>query len=331
MKFIDYYEVLGVPKSATDKEIKTAYRKLARKYHPDVQKTGGKKEAEEKFKEINEAYEVLGDADNRAKYDQLGQNWRMGQEFQPPPGNSGYQTYHMDGMDGFGFSDFFSSIFGQEFSRQQAGYSGGYQAGARSRKGEDVEVEISLTIEELMVGTEKDIQISLPALCTVCEGQRFSNRGVCNSCGGTGTTEEHKKLKVKIPSKSYPGTVLRLKGLGGKGLSDGPSGDLFLHVQAKPHPIWRVINQVDLEGDLIVRPDQAVLGDQVSMQTPADMVQVKIQPGTRSGQKLRLRNRGFNKNGTVGDLYIKVQIDIPRNQTPQEIELYQQIFALRNK
>ena len=332
MKFIDYYEVLGVPKSATDKEIKTAYRKLARQYHPDVQKAGGKKEAEEKFKEINEAYEVLGDTENRAKYDQLGQNWRMGQEFQPPPGNSGYQSYHMDGMDDVGFSDFFSSIFGQEFSRQQAGYSSRYQSRPRSLKGEDVEVEISLTIEELMIGTEKDIQISSPSLCSACKGRHFSNKkGACSTCGGTGVIEEHKNLKVKIPSKSHPGTVLRLKGLGGNGSNDGLNGDLYLHVQAESHSTWRVINQVDLEGDLVIHPEQAVLGDQVSMQILADRIQVTIQPGTHSGQKLRLKGRGFKKNGTIGDLYIKVQIDIPRKQTPKEIELYQQIFALHNK
>jgi curved DNA-binding protein len=332
MKFIDYYEVLGVPKTATDKEIKTAYRKLARQYHPDVQKADGKKASEEKFKEINEAYEVLGDAENRAKYDKLGQNWRMGQEFQPSPENAGYQTFHMDGMDGFGFSDFFSSIFGQEFSRQQASYADGYRTGPRSRKGEDVEVEISLAIEELMAGTEKDIQLSLPALCAACEGRRFSDRGVCSACGGTGTKDEHKKLKVKIPAKSYPGTVLRLKGLGGKGVNDGPNGDLYLHIQAKPHAKWRVVDQVHLEGDLLIHPEQAVLGDQVSMQTPEGMVQVTIQPGIRSAQKLRLKNRGFKgQNGTLGDLYIKVYIDIPRNQSPEEIELYKQISALRKR
>ena len=331
MNFIDYYAVLGVPKTATDKEIKTAYRKLAKQYHPDVQKAEGKKGTEEKFKEISEAYEVLGDAENRAKYDELGQNWRMGQEFQPPPDMSGYQSYHMDRMDGSGFSDFFSSIFGQEFSRQQANYSGGYQS-SRSRNGEDVEVEISLTIEELMAGIEKDIQLSLPTVCSACEGRRFSNRGVCSTCRGTGVTDEHKKLKVKIPGKSYPGTVLRLKGLGGKGINDGSNGDLYLHVEAKTHSTWRVSNQIDLEGDLLIHPEQAVLGDQVSMQTPDGMVQVTIQPGIRSGQKLRLKNRGFKgKNGTLGDLYIKVLIDIPRKQRPEEVELYKQIFALRNK
>jgi curved DNA-binding protein len=257
----------------------------------------------------------------------------MGQEFQPPPDTSGYQTYHMDDMDGFGFSDFFSSMFGQEFSRQhQTGYAGGYQTGQpRSRKGEDVEAEISLTIEDLMVGMEKDIQISSPVVCTACEGRRFSGNGVCSACRGMGVTEEHKTLKVKIPSKSYPGTVLRLKGLGGKGLHGGPAGDLYLHVQAMPHATWRVIDQIDLEGDLVIYPEQAVLGDKVSVPTPDGMVQVKIQPGIHSAQKLRLKDRGFKrKNGTFGNLYIKVHIDIPRDQTPEEIELYKQIFALRN-
>ena len=328
MKFIDYYEVLGVPKTATDKEIKTAYRKLARQYHPDVQKGKEKKEAEEKFKEINEAYEVLGDASNREKYDKLGENWRMGQEFQPPPNASGYQTYH---MDGFGFSDFFSSIFGQEFSNQRDGYGRGYQARQPRYEGDDVEATISLTVEELMAGAEKEIQIHVPVICAACEGQRFTSRGVCSTCKGAGVTEEHKKLKVKIPGKSYPGTVLRLKGMGGKGSNDGANGDLYLHAEMKPQSNWRVINQIDLEGDLTIYPEQAVLGELVSVHTPSGIVEVKIQPGTRSGQKLRLKDRGFKKNATLGDLYIKIQIDIPRNQKTEEMELYKQIYALRHK
>ncbi|EIW20350.1 MULTISPECIES: DnaJ C-terminal domain-containing protein [Pelosinus] len=331
MKFIDYYEVLGVPKTATDKEIKTAYRKLARQYHPDVQKGKEKKEAEEKFKQINEAYEVLGDASKREKYDTLGENWRMGQEFQPPPNASGYQTYHMDGMDGFGFSDFFSSIFGQEFSRQSDGYGRSYQARQPRYEGDDVEATISLTVEELMTGAEKEIQIHVPVICAACEGQRFTSRGVCTACKGAGVIEEHKKLKVKIPGKSYPGTVLRLKGMGGKGSNNGANGDLYLHAEMKPHSNWRVVNQIDLEGDLTIYPEQAVLGDLVSVHTPSGIVEVKIQPGTHSGQKLRLKDRGFKKNATLGDLYIKIQIDIPRNQRKEELELYKQIFALRHK
>lgn len=332
MKYIDYYEVLGIPKTATDKEIKAAYRKLARKYHPDVQKTNEKKAAEEKFKEINEAYEVLGDTENRAKYDQLGQNWRMGQEFQPPPDTSGYQAYYMDGMDDFGFSDFFSSIFGQEFSRQQEGYREGDRSRqTRSYTGQDVEAEVSLTVEELMAGAEKEIQLQLPSVCPACKGRRFSHTAICSTCGGTGVTEEYRKLNVKIPGKSYPGTVLRLKGMGGKGVNNGSSGDLYLRVGIKSQSAWRVINQLDLEGDLTIYPEQAVMGDMVSVKTPSGMVELKIQPGTRSGQKLRLKGRGFKKDTALGDLYIKIRIDIPGHQTVKERELYKQIMALRNK
>ncbi|SFM12644.1 DnaJ C-terminal domain-containing protein [Pelosinus propionicus] len=330
MKFIDYYEVLGVPKTATDKEIKTAYRKLARQYHPDVQKGKEKKEAEEKFKEINEAYEVLGDASNREKYDKLGKNWRMGQEFQPPP-NAGYQTYHMDGMDDFGFSDFFSSIFGQEFSSRRGGYGRDYEAKQPRYEGDDVEATISLTMEELMAGAEKEVQIDVPVICAACGGQRFTSRGICSTCKGAGSTEEHKKLKVKIPGKSYPGTILRLKGMGGKGSNAGSNGDLYLHAAMKSQSNWRVINQIDVEGDLTIYPEQAVLGDLVSVRTPSGIVEVKIQPGTGSGQKLRLKDRGFKKNATLGDLYIKIQIDVPRDQKKEEIELYKQIYALRHK
>lgn len=333
MKFIDYYEVLGVTKSATDKEIKNAYRKLARQHHPDLHQGGDRKEAEEKFKKINEAYEVLGDSENRKKYDMLGQNWRGGQEFQPPPGGTSYQTYHMDGMDDFGFSDFFSSIFGQEFSQQRAGNAGRYQTRQPGKQpGEDAEVEISLTIEELMVGLEKEIQISLPTVCSTCEGRRFAGNGICPACGGMGVMEEAKKLKVKIPNKTYPGTVLRLKGLGGKGLRGGLAGDLYLHVQAKSHPKWQVVDQINIEGELFIYPEQAVLGDTVSVATPDGTLEMKIQPGIRSGQKLRLKGRGFKgKDGALGDLYIKVYIDIPGNQTSEEIELYEKISALRHK
>ena len=305
MKYIDYYEALGVPRTATEKEIKTAYRKLARLHHPDLHQGDAKKAAEEKFKTINEAYEVLSDQDKRSKYDRLGMNWQSGQDFQPGPDMGGFDfrnaNVNAEGMDGF--SDFFASMFGQEiFGRR----------GARTERqrgpmrGEDIEAEINLLVEELYNGGEKDIQLQ----------------------SGDAT----KNVKVKIPPRIYPGAVLRLKGLGGSGQGGGPAGDLLLQLKALSHPIWRIEDQVNIEADLTIYPEQAVVGDKVSVPTPAGMIQLKIPAGIHNGQKMRMKDKGLKrKNGTLGDMFVRVKIDTPMEQSPEEVELYKKIFELRNR
>ncbi|NMC32929.1 MAG: J domain-containing protein [Veillonellaceae bacterium] len=305
MKYIDYYEALGVSRTATEKEIKSAYRKLARQHHPDLHQGDAKKAAEEKFKIINEAYEVLGDPEKRAKYDRLGMNWQSGQDFQPGPDMGGFdfRNVNINGQDLHGFSDFFASLFGQDlFGRR----------GARTERqrgpipGEDVEAEINLLVEELYNGGEKDIQIQT---------------------GGSSKT-----VKVKIPPRIYPGAVLRLKGLGGAGYGGGGTGDLLLRLNALPHPIWRIENQVDVETDLTIYPEQAVVGDKVSVPTPAGLIQLKIPAGIHNGQKLRLKDKGLKrKNGSFGDMFVRVKIDTPLEQSAEEVELYQKIFELRNR
>jgi curved DNA-binding protein len=327
MKYIDYYEVLGVPKTTTEKEIKQAYRNLARKHHPDLHQGDAKAEAEEKFKLINEAYEVLGDADKRAKYDKLGMNWKAGDELNFDPANTGGFTYTYQGpsdfdLSGFGFSDFFSHIFGQDFARS-------HQGGGRTRrydfKGEDIDAEISLSVEELLHGVEKDLYLSAPNVCSACEGERFTRLGACRACGGTGITEDTKTVKVKVPAGLHPGATLRLKGLGGKGFGSGPAGDLYLHIRAAQAPGWQVTGS-DLETDLMIYPDQAIIGDKVQVPTPHGQVQLKIQPGIHAGQKLRLKNKGLPRSdGSFGDLYFKIRIDIPQ----KEQELYRQIREIR--
>ena len=304
MKYIDYYEALGVPRTATEKEIKTAYRKLARQHHPDLHQGDAKKAAEEKFKTINEAYEVLSDAGKRAKYDQLGMNWQAGQDFQPPPDMGGFdfRNVQFGGDNLHGFSDFFASMFGQDL----------FHRGGRAERprgpvhGADVDAEINLLVEELYNGGEKDIQIQ---------------------AGNAAKT-----VKVKIPPKIYPGAVLRLKGLGENGRGGGASGDLLLHLNALPHPIWRIVDQVDIEAELTIYPEQAVVGDKVSVSIPDGMVQLKIPPGIHNGQKMRLKDKGLKrKNGTLGDMFVRVKIDTPLEQTPEEVELYKKIFELRNR
>ena len=305
MKYIDYYEALGVSRTATEKEIKSAYRKLARQHHPDLHQGDAKKAAEEKFKIINEAYEVLGDPEKRAKYDRLGMNWQSGQDFQPGPDMGGFdfRNVNINGQDLHGFSDFFASLFGQDlFGRR----------GARTERqrgpipGEDVEAEINLLVEELYNGGEKEIQIQT---------------------GGSSKT-----VKVKIPPRIYPGAVLRLKGLGGAGYGGGGTGDLLLRLNALPHPIWRIENQVDVETDLTIYPEQAVVGDKVSVPTPAGLIQLKIPAGIHNGQKLRLKDKGLKrKNGSFGDMFVRAKIDTPLEQSAEELELYQKIFELRNR
>jgi curved DNA-binding protein len=332
MQYIDYYEVLGISKGASEKEIKQAYRKLARKHHPDLHQGDAKTKAEEKFKLINEAYEVLGDADKRAKYDKLGMNWKAGDEVNFDPSGMGREytySYQQPGdvdLNGFGFSDFFSQFFGQDFARA---HQSSTQTRRSNHKGEDIDAEISLSVDELIGGVEKELYLSAPNVCAACGGQRFVQRGVCRACGGTGVTEDTKTVKVTVPAGLHPGASLRLKGLGGKGYGDGPAGDLYLHIKATPNPSWQITGS-DLETDLMIYPDQAVLGDKMQVPTPHGQVQLKLQPGVHSGQRLRLKNKGLPKSdGSFGDLYFKIRIDIPQNQLEEEKALYQKIHELR--
>lgn len=330
MKYIDYYEALGVPRSATEKEIKNAYRKLARQYHPDLHQGTEKQKAEEKFKLINEAYEVLGDSEKRKRYDTLGADWQMGQDFQPPPGYS-YQRTEMGDLHEF--SDFFASLFGQDlFGGRTTGFSSDFGGRFGPRKGEDVEAQLSLTIDEFFSGTKKSLQIGSEAPCPVCRGRAFSRQGVCPGCKGRGVVNPGKAVEVLVPPLSYPGLVLRLKGLGGSGVGGGMAGDLYLTLQALPNPSWRVVNQIDVETDVTIFPEQAVLGDQIEIRTPDGNVQVKISPGMHLGQKLRLKGRGLKgKNGARGDLYIRIQIDIPNRQTSEEIDYYRKIQQIKRR
>ncbi len=330
MKYIDYYEVLKVPKTATEKEIKQAYRKLAREHHPDLHQGSAKAAAEEKFKLINEAYEVLSDAGKRAKYDRLGANWKAGDEFGAGPADAGGRTYAYYGpgefdAGGFGFSDFFASIFGEDFARSRQNGRGRPAA----YKGEDIDAEIGLAVDELIHGTEKELRLSVPSPCAACGGQRFSQGGICRACAGTGVTEDTKTVKVKIPARLYPGASLRLKGLGGKGYGNGPDGDLYLRIRVAAGGGWQV-NGSDLEAELTVYPDQAVLGDKLQVPTPHGSVQLKLQPGMHAGQRLRIREKGLPKENGFGDLYFRLRIDIPPDRTEAEKGLYEKLRELRH-
>ena len=301
VKFKDYYEVLGVPRGASGDEIRKTYRKLARQYHPDVNPND--KSAEEKFKEINEAYEVLSDADKRKRYDELGANWKSGAEFTPPPGA---QNGHVD-FTGFGdafggargasdFSDFFESLFGRRGSARSS-------ADFRMPP-QDIEAEISLTLEEAHRGVKRNITLQ--------------------SSG----TDRLKSLEVTIPPGVREGTVIRLAGQGEPGTSGGPPGDLYLHVRIEPHPLFEIVGDADVQIEFPAAPWEAALGAQVNVPTLDGPVEMKIPPGTQGGTRLRLRGQGLNKRrGGRGDQYVKIKIVIPPKLTARERSLFEKLAA----
>jgi DnaJ-class molecular chaperone len=322
VSFQDYYEILGVSRTATDKEIKSAYRKLARKWHPDLHTGKEKEAAEEKIKKINEAYEVLSDKEKREKYDRLGANWRAGDDFQPPPDMEGFHFYTGGDTGPSGFSDFFEAIFGGGFGRSTRTIRRG------PVQGEDVESELELTIEEAYRGGQKSIQLSTREMCQACGGQGYDGRSFCPRCGGMGMLSNTKTLSVKIPAGVADGCRIRLKGQGGEGLNGGARGDLYLKVRLLPHPIYKVRGS-DLETEVTLYPEQAALGDQVPVPTLDGPVLMKVPAGSRAGKRLRLKGKGLPYKGGRGDEYVTIKIDIPERLTAEQERLYQQLAVLR--
>lgn len=320
MEYKDYYATLGVKKEAAQEDIQKAYRKMARKFHPDVNKDP---QAEVKFKEIGEAYEVLKDPDKRKKYDQFGANWnRMGGgQGGPPPG---WEGVHFDfgqggGGGGFnfsdfqsagggaGFSDFFEMLFGgggpggrrrggaAGFGGPGGGFGGGPQAGS------DSEATISLSVEEAVRGGSREIAISDPS------------------------TGQRKTLTIKIPEGVRSGQRIRLAGQGSQGFGGGPAGDLFLKIEIAPDTRYRVEGS-DILTYVPVHPPVAALGGEADVETPTGTLRVKIPAGSSSGRKIRLRGRGLSQSGGgKGDLLAEIRIVIPENLTDRERELYRQL------
>jgi len=286
VKFRDYYEVLGVPRTATAERIKSAYRQLARKHHPDLQPTAERAKAAERFKEINEAYEVLSDPDKRAKYDALGESYKSGMDFTPPSG--GQWRHATNGQsDDFGdFSDFFASIFETPPSGR-----GGRRV---TMPASDFEVDVPVTLEDLLRGGKRRISLD----------------------GG-------RTIDVEIPPGVRDGTVLRLAGQGEPGRSGTPPGDLYVRLHLAPHPRYRPVG-ANLEMDLPLWPWQAALGASVKIDTPDGQVTLRVPPGTPSGRRLRLRGRGLPRgDGNRGDLYAIARIVVPEHLTDAERAAYE--------
>jgi curved DNA-binding protein len=304
--FRDYYEVLGVPRGASDEEIRAAYRKLARTYHPDVNQEPG---AEDRFKEVSEAYEVLRDPEKRERYDQLGANWKAGQDVTDAEGFGGFRGGRQGGFggqagqggfgdvrvefgDGNGFSEFFESMFGGRGAggRRTAGFEG------FATRGGDQEATLEITLEEAARGGKRKVSLG--------DGRDY---------------------EVEIPAGVRDGQRIRLAGEGGRGAGNGPAGDLFLRVRIKPHPRFRVEGS-DLYTDLPVAPWEAALGATVEIRTLEGTARLKVPPGSSSGRRLRLRGEGMPGPGNQkGDLYATVKIVVPKKLTKRERELFEQL------
>jgi curved DNA-binding protein len=327
VKYQDYYETLGVSRDASQEQIHAAYRKLARKYHPDINKSS---DAEDRFKRIGEAYEVLRDPEKRKRYDALGDNWKAGQDFSPPPGwdffdfgtgtrarsrtGTGGNGYGFRIFDGFGdspfsgFSDFFETLFGGGMG----GFGGGASAGrgqsrAQTMRGQDQEAELTIPLEEAYRGTKRSVTLESV------------------DAGSGRPTGESKTLEVKIPPGTTDGQRLRLRGQGGPAAGGGTAGDLYLRVRVATHSIFR-LNGTDLELDAPVTPWEAALGARIEVPIIGGKASVKLQPGTKSGQRLRLKGKGFpKKSGGHGDLYVRIRIEVPKNLSAKERQLFEEL------
>ena len=295
MEFKDYYQTLGVAREATADEIKKAFRRLARKYHPDVSKEA---DAEARMKEVNEAYTVLSDAEKRAAYDQLGRDYQAGQEFRPPPNwDAGFEFSGREfGGGGADFSDFFAELFGR-------GRAGG--RGARfDARGEDHHARILIRLEDAYQGASRVITLRVP---TVDEQ-------------GHVTMTEH-NLNVRVPKGVREGQVLRLAGQGSPGIGEGQAGDLFLEIHFEPHPRFRVEGS-DVYATLRVAPWEAALGAKVKASLPVGAVEVSVPEGSQNGRKLRLKGRGV-PSAPPGDLYLVLEVVLPPATSAKARELYQ--------
>jgi curved DNA-binding protein len=312
-QFRDYYETLGVSKGSSADDIKSAFRKLARKHHPDLAKD--KKTAEEKFKEINEAYEVLSDPEKRKKYDEYGANWQhAGNGFGGAAGGGGGGGYggfpggnggQGDASDfhfgGTGYSDFFEQFFG---TRRGRGYGGGVEFEETPQRGRDVEADILVTLDEVLNGATRQISFR------------------------KGNSPQVQTYTVKIPKGVREGQRIRLAGQGGAGAAHGEAGDLYLRVKLQQHPDYR-FEGTDVHYDAEIAPWVAVLGGEVTIPTPDGRAKLKLPAGTQNGKKFRIPGRGLpEKGGGRGDFYAIVEIAVPESISPEQKALWEQLAKL---
>jgi DnaJ-class molecular chaperone len=340
MDFKDYYKVLGVTRAASGEDIKKAFRKLARRYHPDV--NPGDKKAEARFKEINEAYEVLSDTDKREKYDTLGPNWQE----QFGSGFSERRTYQYTGNGGrsffdsgptdtgpSGFSDFFETFFGR--SNATAGTAGSRTTrtgtGTRRSVGDNIEQPVEVTLQEAYVGASRTFNIQSTEVCPTCTGTREVGGRICTNCAGQGSVARNKRIQVKIPAGVDNGAKIRVAGEGQLGISGGPRGDLFLVISVKPDPLFERKGD-DLHVDVEVELVKAMLGGTVPVQTPdGRQLLLTIPPETQNDRVIRLANKGMPhlRGEGNGNLFAHVKVLLPTQLTAEERALFEELARSR--
>ena len=343
----DYYEILGVSRTASEDAIKKAYRKLARKHHPDL--NPGDKAAEERFKELQTANEVLSNAENRKKYDKYGENWQHAEQYEaaeaatkarqtgaPFGGGNYYQANQASGQNydfgnfDFNFGDAGSAgggIFDELFNRTG-------RANARQTaptRGRDVEATLELSLEDAHRGGHHSLRLETTNICPTCNGSGIVAGGqICPTCGGSGRVAEPKTLEVNIPAGVRDGATLRLAGQGGAGAARNAAGDLYLHIRLRPHERFTVRDD-DVETEIPIAPWEAVLGAKIRVPTINGNVEMTIPPNSSSGAKLRLRGQGLNKrSGGRGDEYLRLKIVVPKIVSDEERRLYEEIREKSN-
>lgn len=330
----DYYGLLGVDRSATAKEIKQAYRKLARKYHPDV--NPGDKDCEARFKEINQAYEVLSDPEKRKKYDQYGENWQYADQFAGagarPGGQRGYWTFSGGGDTRFDYGDVGTDEMGGAFAG--GGFGGIFDSilgdmarkkGRRPVRGQDFEYPVEVTLEEAYRGTARILELQVEDQCPSCRGEG------CPKCGGSGTVIRPQRIEVKVPPGVKDGSRVRIAGKGGPGYLGGQSGDLYLLVAVKPHSRFRRAGD-DLHVEVPVALVDAVLGGEINVPTiGGKRLALKIPPETQNNRVFRLTGQGMPVLGgnSRGDLYAKVNVVLPARLSKREKELFEELKNAR--
>jgi molecular chaperone DnaJ len=340
----DYYKTLGIPKTADAKAIKQAYRKLARKYHPD--QNPGNAASAERFKEINEAHEVLSDPEKRQRYDTLGPDWARYAEAGPGgfgarpggPGPGGHRVHVDQSGDLGGFSEFFRTIFGDlgargsPFEGVEFEDRGPFRPGGRGRRGGDLEAEVEITLEEAYTGARRAIEFQQLEPCATCRGSGRQGKAVCATCGGSGQVPQSHRVEVKIPAGVRDGSRVRAAGEGGAGAGGGTRGDLYLRVRVAPHPLFER-REDDVHVELPIAVWEAALGAEVEVPTLRGKVSMKIPPETSSGRTFRLPGYGLPhvKGGGRGDQYVRVRLVLPRDLTAQERAVFEQLRGLRRE
>ena len=328
-----FYETLGVPRTATEKDIRNAYRKLARQYHPDV--NPGDKNSETRFKEINAANDVLSDADKRKKYDKYGDRWEQADQYEEMERRQasgafggggrggGGPTYNFEGGGGD-----FGSIFDNLFRRERTGPRGR----SASRRGQDVETPVEVSLEEAFRGTPRMVSLQTVENCVVCNGSGEVAGANCATCDGVGQVARTKRLEVRVPAGVKTGSRVRVAGEGRPGTGGGPNGDLFLVVTVQPHTKFERKGD-DLNVEVTASYLEAVLGGEIEVPTVDGRLMLKLPPLTQNGRQMKLTGKGMPILGGTGrgDLYAKVRVQLPNALSDEERGLFEQLRAIRDR